>query len=77
VLIHDTVEMSAAVRRRRRELGQSQATVARRAGVSRKWIYEFEAGKASAEFGLVVRVLAALELSLDVSGVSEMARYPT
>lgn len=45
----------------------SQAELARRAGVSRKWIYEFEAGKPTAEFGLLLRVAEALDLELDVS----------
>jgi hypothetical protein len=35
--------------------------------VSRKWIYEFEAGKAAAQFGLVLRVLDALGLALELS----------
>jgi ribosome-binding protein aMBF1 (putative translation factor) len=35
-------DLAAAVRGRRKDLGMSQADLARRAGVSRKWIYEFE-----------------------------------
>jgi len=45
----------------------SQAGLAERAGVSRKWVYEFEAGKPTAEFGLLLRVLDALQLSLEVA----------
>ena len=45
----------------------SQAQLADRAGVSRKWIYEFEAGKPSAELGLLLRVLDALDLTLEVT----------
>lgn len=44
----------------------SQAELAARAGVSRKWIYEFEAGKPNAEVGLLLRVLDALGLTLEV-----------
>lgn len=44
----------------------SQDELASRAGVSRKWIVEFEAGKASAEFALVIRVLDALGLVLEL-----------
>ena len=50
-----------------RFLGLSQAQVAKRVGVSRKWIVEFEAGKPSAELGLALRVLDELGLALDVS----------
>jgi HTH-type transcriptional regulator / antitoxin HipB len=45
----------------------SQAQLADRAGVSRKWIYEFEAGKPSAELGLLLRVLDALDLALELT----------
>jgi y4mF family transcriptional regulator len=58
-------DLGAIVRGRRRELGLAQAELARRAGVSRKWVYEFEAGKATAELGLVLRVLDALDLQLE------------
>jgi hypothetical protein len=37
-----------------------------RAGVSRKWVYEFEAGKPTAELQLILRVMDALGLALDV-----------
>jgi HTH-type transcriptional regulator/antitoxin HipB len=51
---------------RRTDLGLSQVALARRAGVSRKWISEFEAGNLSAEIGLVLRVLDALGMALDL-----------
>ena len=35
--------------------------------MSRKWVYEFEAGKPKAEFGHVLRVFEALGLHLDLS----------
>lgn len=63
--IRSTHDAAAAVRGRRKDLGLSQADLAARAGVSRKWIYEFEAGKATAELGLVIRVLEQLGLALD------------
>jgi transcriptional regulator with XRE-family HTH domain len=44
----------------------SQAELADRAGVSRKWIYEFEAGKPAAELGLLLRVLDELGLAMDL-----------
>jgi HTH-type transcriptional regulator/antitoxin HipB len=60
-------DLAAVVRGRRRDLGLSQAELADRAGVSRKWIYQFEAGKPTAELRLILRVLDALGLILDVT----------
>ena len=60
-------EAAAQVRGRRLQLRLSQDQLAQRAGVSRKWVYEFEAGKPHAEFGHLLRVLDALDLQLDVS----------
>jgi HTH-type transcriptional regulator/antitoxin HipB len=60
-------DIAAAVRGRRIDLGLNQANLAKRAGVSRKWVVEFEAAKPSAELGLALRVLDALGLALDIS----------
>lgn len=54
----------------------SQDELASRAGVSRKWIVEFEAGKPSAEFALVIRVLDALGIALEL-GSQNMPRDKT
>jgi transcriptional regulator with XRE-family HTH domain len=45
----------------------SQSRLAEAADVSRRWLSDFEAGKASAEIGLVFRVVQALDLALAVS----------
>ena len=55
-----------AVLGKRHELGLSQAQVAMRAGVSRKWLSEFERGKAKSELGLVLRLLDSLDLEFSV-----------
>ncbi len=68
---------AAAVRGRRLELSLSQDQLARRAGVSRKWVYEFEAGKPTAEFGHVLRVLDALDLRLDLATESARDAVPS
>lgn len=60
-------DIASAVRGRRQELGLSQAELANRAKVSRKWISEVEAGKPTAELQLVIRVLEALGLMLDLA----------
>jgi HTH-type transcriptional regulator/antitoxin HipB len=67
VLVRSIGEAAAQVRGRRLQLRLSQDQLAQRAGVSRKWVYEFEAGKPHAEFGHLLRVLDALDLQLDVS----------
>ncbi len=61
-------DVSAAVRGRRLDMGLSQSDLSERSGISRKWISEFESGKSTAEFGLVMRVLEALGLCLELSG---------
>jgi y4mF family transcriptional regulator len=69
-------DLAAVVRGRRKDLGWNQAELAERAGVSRKWIYEFEAGKPAAEFGLLLRALDALGLDLELTSRSEAGRSP-
>lgn len=59
-------DAAVAVRGRRTELRLSQDELASRAGISRKWIVEFEGGKPSAEFALVIRVLDALGLVIEL-----------
>ena len=44
----------------RRTRGLTQAETSARAGVSRKWLSDFENGKSSAEIGLLLRVLDVL-----------------
>jgi HTH-type transcriptional regulator/antitoxin HipB len=67
VLVGSIGEVAAQVRGRRIQMGLSQAHLAQRADVSRKWVYEFEAGKQHAELGHLLRVLDALDLQVDVS----------
>ena len=63
-----TVEqLGAIVAARRRELGITQAHLARRCGVSRQWVVRFERGTNSVETGLALRALRALDLSLELT----------
>jgi transcriptional regulator with XRE-family HTH domain len=48
------------------DLKLSQSALAGRTGISRKWISEFETGKTTAEFALVIRVLEGLGLKLEL-----------
>jgi HTH-type transcriptional regulator/antitoxin HipB len=61
------------MRQQRRRLGLNQADLASRVGVSRQWIVAVENGKARAELGLVLRTLAALDLTLTVDGGGDTA----
>jgi HTH-type transcriptional regulator / antitoxin HipB len=65
--IRNIRELGAYLRVRRTELGMDQATLARKAGTSRKWLIEVESGKPGAELGLVLRTLRALEVAIDLS----------
>lgn len=67
IRVNSIRDVAVAVRGRRKDLGLNQAELARRVGVSRKWIYEFEAGKSTAEFGILIRVLDELGLNFDVT----------
>lgn len=70
--IMSIADAAALVRGRRQKLGLSQAELASRARVSRKWINEFEdGGKATAEFGLVIRVLEAVGYELSAEPIPE------
>jgi HTH-type transcriptional regulator / antitoxin HipB len=69
MIVRTPSDLGLMIRARRRELGLDQQSLARRVGVSRLWIIEFERGKPRAEIGLVLRTLTALDLRLDVSAV--------
>jgi HTH-type transcriptional regulator / antitoxin HipB len=66
VRVRSVADVASAVRGRRIDLKLSQSALAARTGISRKWISEFEAGKTTAEFALVIRVLEGLGLKLDL-----------
>ena len=63
-------DFAAIARERRRHLGWSQSQLAKKAGVGRDWVVQFEKGKVTVEWGLVVRALRELGLSLEL-GVEE------
>jgi y4mF family transcriptional regulator len=67
VRIDQPRDVGNIVRGRRRELGKTQAGLAAEAGVSRRWLSDLEGGKATAEIGLILRVLRALNLLLETN----------
>ena len=60
-------DLGLYLRDERRRAGLSQSEVATRAEVSRRWLLDFENGKASAEFGLVLKVVRALGMVVEVN----------
>ena len=72
--INSIRDLVAAARGRRKSLGWTQSELADRAHVSRQWISEFEAGKPTAELGLAIRLLDALDLRLTLDTGEE--RHP-
>jgi y4mF family transcriptional regulator len=65
--INSAIDLAAAIRGRRLDLGLSQANLAARANVSRVWIATVEGGKRSVNFGMILRLLDALNLEMDIS----------
>ena len=66
MIIYAPADLGAAIRAGRRALGIGQAELAARVGVRRQWVLKIEAGKSTAEVGLVLRTLNALGLRLEV-----------
>ncbi len=77
MIVRTPADLGLLIRARRRELGLDQQALAKRVGVSRLWIIEFERGKPRAEIGLVLRTLTALDLHLDVSSAGPHAASPS
>lgn len=61
-----TQDLGRYVRDRRRKLDLTQVQLATRARVSRRWLSDLEAGKETADFGLVLRALRALDVVVDL-----------
>lgn len=74
--VHSIADVAAAVRGHRLDRGLSQAALASRSGISRKWISEFESGKTTVELALVIRILDALDLRLDLTEIHKAPADP-
>lgn len=59
-------DLAMRLREARLEQGLSQAELANRIGVSRRWVSQLENGKKTLEVGLVLRAITALGLACDV-----------
>lgn len=65
--IKTPTDIGAIIRARRQDRGLSQQALADRAGVSRKFLIDLEAGHERAELGKTLAALAALGLSLEAT----------
>jgi DNA-binding XRE family transcriptional regulator len=63
-VLHTPRDVGALVRDARLHANLTQAQLAARIGASRFWVVAFEAGKARAELGLVLKALRALGLTV-------------
>lgn len=62
------IELGNAIKARRRELKLTQQALSEKSGLGIRFISEIENGKATAELGKVLELLAALDLQLRVTG---------
>lgn len=69
-------DVGAIVKDYRRSNKIRQADLAERLQVSPKWLSQFENGKATAQLGLVIRVLTELGFSLSVEATTEKRKKP-
>ena len=74
MLVKTPNDVGALIRERRKQKGLDQLALARSIGVSRKWIVEVEQGKPGAALGLVLRALAELGISLEISPSTSSAK---
>lgn len=64
--INSAKDLGALVRSERKRRGWTQKDLASEVGVRPLWISHFERGKTTAQVGLVIRTLRALDLVLSV-----------
>jgi HTH-type transcriptional regulator/antitoxin HipB len=74
MLVKTPHDVGALIRERRKQKGLDQQALARSVGVSRKWIVEVEQGKPGAALGLILRTLAELGISLEISPSTSSAK---
>lgn len=59
-------DLGSAIRERRKALSLDQVELAKRVGVSRRWLIQVENGKPGASLGLLLRTLHALDIPLSI-----------
>lgn len=70
--------IAAVIKAARKTRRMSQAKLAERAGLQQPQISQIEAGKDTAHIGIVLRVIASLDLTIDISdGFTEASVAPS
>lgn len=75
--IHNQRDLGAAVRERRHDRGWTQATLARKLGVTRDWVIDLEAGRGNPQLRYLLRALNVLGLQLSVDRDDQVASFKT
>lgn len=70
-----STDLGAVLQALRLSLGLTQAELAAKAKVTRRWISQVENGKATAEIGVLFRVLSALDSHIEI--VHSPSRRPS
>ena len=66
-VVHDMQGLGEAIRKRRRELGYTQAFLADYAGISASFLSELENGKETIQLGKMMEVLSLLGMDICMS----------
>lgn len=66
MIIRRPEDVAAAVKKARHDLSITQAELASRVEVDRQWVYRLENGEPGVSFGLVLRTLNVLGLTLQI-----------
>lgn len=76
MLVQNTRDIGRLIRKRRQELGLTQAQLATMYGTTQKWISYVENGKDTVPVGQVLRLLKTMGLILDVNTLGEENHLP-
>jgi len=72
--LHNTEQLGAAIRLRRKEKGLTQSELAKLLGAERKWVLNLESGNSKAEIGLILRAIEALGLRMSLADKGLLGR---
>ena len=71
IVVHDMQGLGEAIRKRRRELGYTQAFLADYAGISASFLSELENGKETIQAGKMMDVISLLGMDICVKNRGE------
>ena len=68
--IQTPAQLGTALKERRIDCGESQSSIAKKAGISRAWMVALEQGAPGVSVGVILRVLNVLGLSMTVASAN-------